>query len=63
MPVIPALRRLRWEGHEFEASLGYIVKTGIKKLKIASHQWLMPVILATQRQQSGGLRFEASPGK
>jgi hypothetical protein len=26
MPVIPALWRLRHEGHEFEASLGYIVR-------------------------------------
>jgi hypothetical protein len=24
MPVIPALRRLRQEDHEFQASLGYI---------------------------------------
>jgi hypothetical protein len=24
MPVIPLLRRLRWEDHEFEASLGYM---------------------------------------
>jgi hypothetical protein len=26
MPIIPALRRLRQENHEFEARLGYIVK-------------------------------------
>jgi hypothetical protein len=33
-------------------------------MKIAGHQWLMPVILATlERLRSGGSRFEASLGK
>jgi hypothetical protein len=30
-PVNPALRRLREEGREFEASLGYIVRMSQKK--------------------------------
>jgi hypothetical protein len=30
-PVIPALRRLRQEDHEFEASLDYTVRPHLKK--------------------------------
>jgi hypothetical protein len=33
MPVIPAPRRLKQEDHEFQASLGYIVRTYLKKAK------------------------------
>jgi hypothetical protein len=33
----------------------------VKKLRQGRHQWLMPVILATQRWKWGGLQFKASP--
>jgi hypothetical protein len=46
--VIPALRKLRQEALQFKASLGYIVIPCLKKnKKVARHQWLMPIILAT----------------
>jgi hypothetical protein len=34
-----------------------------KVVMLARHQWLTPVILLFRRQRSGGLWFEASPGK
>jgi hypothetical protein len=33
VPVIPALRRLRQKHQEFHASLGFIVRTYLKKIK------------------------------
>jgi hypothetical protein len=33
VPVIPALRNLRWEDREFKASLGYIATPCLKRKK------------------------------
>jgi hypothetical protein len=35
----------------------------LKNIHATRHWWLTPVILATQRQRSGGLWFQARPGK
>jgi hypothetical protein len=35
----------------------------LKTIAAAACRWHMPVILALRRQRSGGLQFEASPGK
>jgi hypothetical protein len=32
IPVIPAIRRLRWENPKFKPSLGYIVRPCLKKI-------------------------------
>jgi hypothetical protein len=34
-----------------------------KNKLLAGHQWLTPVILATQEERSGGSQFKARPGK
>jgi hypothetical protein len=41
MPVIPALRRLRQEDVEFEASLDYVTKTWASKKKMRLHMTLL----------------------
>jgi hypothetical protein len=38
MPVIPALGRLKQENHEFEATLGYIVRSCFKKTNQTNKQ-------------------------
>jgi hypothetical protein len=38
IPVIPALRRLRQEDYEYEASLNYIAKFCLKKKKERKHK-------------------------
>jgi hypothetical protein len=49
MSVMPALRRLRQEDHKLEAHLGNIVRPCLKKRESErDHQWLMPIILATE---------------
>jgi hypothetical protein len=39
MPVIPALGGLKKEEHEFQASLGYIVRSCIKKKMVLKLPW------------------------
>jgi hypothetical protein len=44
MPVILALGRLKQQDFEFQVSLGYIKRS-------FGHQWLTPVILASQEAE------------
>jgi hypothetical protein len=42
MSIIPELRRLKQENHEFKASLGYIFRLCVQKEKIrrvSRHEW------------------------
>jgi hypothetical protein len=60
LSVIPVLGRPRQEYHEFEASLGYIVNTCLKKEKVGC-RWLTPVILATQEAEIRRIRVRSQP--
>jgi hypothetical protein len=60
-PIISALRRQRQEDLEFKASLGYKVRTCLKKQKVAGHWWLMPVILATQEVEIRRIAVRSQP--
>jgi hypothetical protein len=64
---------LKFRRSKLETSEPYKSKPELKQLywfklcrsplKIARHQWLMPVILVLRRQRSGGLQFKVSQGK
>jgi hypothetical protein len=41
MPLIPALRRLRQEGHKFETSLDYILRPCLKTNKCLDSSWAL----------------------
>jgi hypothetical protein len=64
VPVIPALRRLRQEDGELEASLGCTVRLCLKKFwKGAGRPWLTPVILTSWETDIGKIEFPDSLGK
>jgi hypothetical protein len=47
MPIISALKRLRQENLEFQASLGFILRCCLKKKERSQAQWLTSAILTT----------------
>jgi hypothetical protein len=49
MPVIPALRSLKQEDHEFKVSLGYIVRPYSRKKQKKEKKNIMRTILFLER--------------
>jgi hypothetical protein len=49
MPVIPVLRRLKQETHEFEATLGYIVRSCLKKNNQTNKQTKKPLFSSYEK--------------
>jgi hypothetical protein len=54
MPVILALGRLKQQDFEFQVSLGYIKRS-------FGHQWLTPVILASQEAEIRRISVQSHP--
>jgi hypothetical protein len=59
----PSTQEIRKENHELRNSIGYTDRPCLKNKQLARYQWLMSVILATQKAEIGRIEVQSQPGQ